>query len=76
MLDALSMEIERSAKEKGSYIDAILEFQKSKDIDDVEDIVDILHPIVVEKIKIEFIKKNFLPDQKIDNSISSEFFGD
>jgi hypothetical protein len=74
MLDALSVEIEQLAKENGSYIDAVLYFQAARKINDVEDIIEILHPIVVQRIKDEFIKKNFIRGIKVENPIPESFF--
>ena len=73
-LSGLSLVIEQYATERNSYIAAIVDFAEEKEID-VEDVVEVLHPQIIEKLKIEFVQKNFFKDKKIDNSLVS-FFGD
>jgi hypothetical protein len=74
MLDQLSLTIEQLASETGgSYIDAIVEFAHRNHIQEFEEIVALLHPTLYEKLKVEFIEKNFFKDNKIDNSIKDFF---
>lgn len=70
MLDQFNLQIEKMAKQNNSYIDAVLEFiENSEGTYDFDDIQEILHPFIIEKIKIEFIEKNYLKDKKIQNSL-------
>jgi hypothetical protein len=62
-IDALSLEIERRATKVG-FIEAIIDFCEEKEILEYEDILEHLHPITKEKIKQEFIDKNFIPSKK------------
>ena len=65
-LDNLSLDIERRAESVG-YINAILEFCEEKEKEDYEDVLELLHPILKEKIKQEFIDKGYLPHLKTKN---------
>lgn len=73
MIDQLSITIERLAKDTGSYIDAIIEFANMNHIEEFEEIVNLLHPTLYDKVKTEFIEKNYFKDNKIDNSIKDFF---
>jgi len=81
MLDGISLKIEEMAKENGgSYMEAVLDFQEQHEIPDVEDITENLHKNIIEKLKEEIIRKNFLgKDSKFyqeSKAIPSEFFED
>lgn len=65
----LDKEIEIRALRLGSYIDAIIEFCFEKEIGDFENVVELLNPILIEKVKVEFYEKNFMPERKIKNSL-------
>ena len=65
----LDKEIETRALRLGSYIDAIIEFCFEKEIGDFENVVELLNPILIEKVKTEFYEKNFIPEKKITNSL-------
>ena len=74
MLDSVNIEIEELAlKNDGSYIDAIIEFSEKKGINDVEDVLEMLHPIVYEKVKSEFIEKNYIKDKPRNKSLDKFF---
>lgn len=64
MLDQTSTKIEELYIETGSYIDAVILFAERFGIYDYEDILEVIHPILKEKIKQEFIKKNYIPSLK------------
>lgn len=58
--------VEQKFLERGSYIESIVEI--SEDLNtDIEDIVENLSPILVAKIKQEFIDKNYFPELKRTN---------
>lgn len=72
MLDNVSLKIEQLAHENGgSYIDAMTHFAKEFEIPDFEDILEVLNPNVVAKLRQEFIDKNFIPGMKNKNSIEN-----
>lgn len=74
MLDATSLAIEKLAQENaGSYIDACTIFAEKFGFNDFEDLIEILHPLLIQKIRQEFIDKNYIPSLKPKNSLS-EFF--
>jgi len=63
MIDNASLQIEELKVLRGSYIDAILEFQQKHEIPDIEDLLDIINPILYAKIAQEFKdKKHFAKD--------------
>lgn len=64
MLDPTTIKIEELYQETGSYIEAFIEFTNKFQIYDYEDVLSIINPILHEKIKQEFIDKNFFPDKK------------
>lgn len=68
-IDALNLEIERRYNLNGSYIESITDFATENGVLDIEDIVDELHPVVVEKVKAEFIDRNYFPGMKNENSL-------
>ena len=72
-VNSLDLDIEILAQKRGSYMDAILEFAENKGILDYEDIIDSLHPQIVEKVKVEAIKKNYVPAMKIENDFDDFF---
>lgn len=69
-LEGMTLVIEQYKTSKGykTYIEAIVDFAAENDIE-VEEIVDHIHPNLKKKIEIEFKKHNFIPGQKIDNSM-------
>ncbi len=71
-IDSVSLEIEKKASKVG-YIEAMIEFCEEKQIDEYEDVLEHLHPIVKEKIKQEFIQKNYLPKLKVAASLDNFF---
>lgn len=73
MLDNFNLDIEQRAARTGSYIEAIIELCEEKNIPEFEDVVEMLNPIVLDKIKMEYIQKNYIPELKIENSLK-EFF--
>ena len=74
-LDGISLQIEQLvAKEQISYVDATLHFCKKLKLDP-DEIKDIVHPNIVDKLKTEFIKNNHFPDKKLNSSLS-DFFSD
>jgi len=75
MIDALSLEIEKSALRcNGSYIEAVIGYCEKNDIYDYEDVIESLDPILVDKIRAEFINKKYIPSLMKKNTIE-EFFG-
>lgn len=75
MLDGLNSEIERLAvAHKGSYIEALIEFREIRQIPDFEDIVELLHPNIIDKLKQEYVAKKFFPGKKVENALPSFFF--
>ncbi len=73
MIDQVTIKIEEIYLETGSYIDAIIEFANKFNIQDYEDILEVVNPILKEKIKQEFIDKNYFPDKKKQTSITDFF---
>ena len=71
-LNGLSLTIEKMAAEKGSYIEAVVDFAEENEIE-VEEVVVLLHPQIVSKLKVEFIKKNHFRDQKIEGTVDDFF---
>lgn len=69
MLDPTTVKIEELYQETGSYIEAFIEFADKLQIYDYEDVLAIINPILHEKIKQEFIDKNFFPDKKKKASV-------
>lgn len=73
MLDNLSLRIEELAAKENSYIEAVLIFSEKFGYQEYEDILEILHPNIKEKLRQEFIDKKFLPNLKQKDSIESFF---
>lgn len=72
MIDNVSLKIEQLAHANGgSYIEAITTFAKEFEIPDFEDIIEVLNKNVVDKVKQEFIDRNFIPSMKNKNSLAS-----
>lgn len=64
-IDSISLQIEQLAvKNGGSFKDAFEEFRIVNEILDVEDLYESINDILKEKIKQEFIKKNYIPSLK------------
>lgn len=72
-LSGVSLTIEKLAAEKDSYIEAVVDFAEENELD-VEEIVSYLHPQIVAKLKLEFIRKNHFADKKAEPSVT-DFFG-
>lgn len=72
-IDAFNTEIETRAAQLGSYIVAITEYCEEKEMDEY-DVAELLHPIVVEKVKTEFRQRNFFAGEKTQTL--DEFFED
>jgi len=62
------------ASNSDSYIEAICDFSKEHEIE-IEEIVDNLDPILKKQVEIEFIRKNYFPNRKLEGSMD-EFFSD
>jgi len=71
MLNNFNMDIVQRAAICGSLREAIHELKEEKQIDDYEDIIELLHPIVLEKLKMEYYVGKCFPDMKIQNSLDS-----
>ena len=65
MIDNASLQIEELNLLRGSYIEAIIEFQQKHEIPDIEDLWDIINPILKAKITQEFIDKNHFAKDSI-----------
>ena len=76
MIEGINYLIERHKldHEFETYIEAITDFAEHHEIE-VEEIVDIMDPILKEKVKIEFIKRNYFPDKKIECTLD-DFMND
>lgn len=72
MMDNTTLTIENLAASLGSYIDATVAFKEKFPDMDFEDIIEVIHPNLVNKIKQEFINSNYFPDKKSTNIM--EFF--
>lgn len=59
MTDNASLVIEKMAVELGSHKDAFLAFMYKHEIPDPEDLLEVISPILKEKIKQEFRAKNY-----------------
>jgi len=73
MLDNFNLQIEKLAAKHKSYIAAICEFAEENGIDEFEEVIPCLNSIILEKVKTEFIKKNFFSNKKITNALDSFF---
>jgi len=73
MIDNLSLRIEELAAKEGSYIEAMLIFTEKFGYQDYEEVLEVLHPLVLQKIKQEFISKKYIPALRNKNSIESFF---
>lgn len=72
-LDGLSLQIEQLVSKDGlSYVEAMVHLSETFKIE-VEELAGQVHPNIIAKIKTEFIKKNFFPAKKIDNSLDDFF---
>ena len=72
MLDQFNLEIEKRALAEGSYKEAILVFAEEKDLE-VEEVVDLLNPLIKEKVKQELILKNHIPALKNQTPLGNFF---
>jgi len=72
MVESLTMEIEKLAKDYGSYVDAIVEFAKEHQVDP-EDILEMVGENVYQKTSQEFIDKNCVKGVKNESSLSDFF---
>jgi hypothetical protein len=73
MLDNFNLDIEQRALRDGGLIEAIVNLCEEKGIVDFEDVVEQLHPIVLDKLKAEYYTKNYFPDKKIENNLKDFF---
>ena len=73
MLDNFNLDIVQRAARDGGLIEAIVNLCEEKGIWDFEDVVELLDPIVLEKLKMEFYLRNYIPEKKIDNSLKRFF---
>jgi hypothetical protein len=64
-LDNFNLEIEKraAAHPTNSYIEAIKDFVEEKEMDEY-DVVELLHPIIIEKVKNEFRQRSYFPGEK------------
>jgi hypothetical protein len=69
MLDQTSLRIEELAAKEGSYIEACVIFAEEFGFNDFEDLIDILNPQLVEKVRQEFIERNYIPQLKQKNNL-------
>jgi PHD/YefM family antitoxin component YafN of YafNO toxin-antitoxin module len=72
ILDQFNLEIERIAQIEGSYKDAVLAFSEEKEME-VEEVYELLNPIIQAKIKAEFITLNYIPTEKCVTKLSNFF---
>ena len=74
MLDNFNLSLlKRSKKENDSLMEAILLFQEEHPEYDYEDIVGLLHPIILDKLKTEVYMKGYIPSKKIKHNLESFF---
>ncbi len=64
MIDNTTLQIEELKLLRGSYKEAVIEFCGKHDIYDYEDLIEALSPILVDKIKQEYIRDNYIPHLK------------
>jgi hypothetical protein len=69
MVANVTLSIENLYLETGSYKDALIEFADRFEIYDYEDILKVINPILIEKIKQEYIDLNYFPDKKKKPSV-------
>lgn len=74
-MNNITLKIEMMAKNTNSYIIAVLDFCEENQIAEYEDILEVLDPILVSKIRQEFIDKNYVPELKNKNTIF-DFLGE
>jgi len=67
MVDNVTIQIEVMAAKCGSFKEAFLDFAEMNEIYDYEDLLATISPNLLQKIKNEFIEKNYFPDKKQDN---------
>jgi hypothetical protein len=72
MLDQFNLEIEKRALAEGSFKEAVLTFSEEKEME-VEEVYDLLNPIIKEKLKNEFILNNYIPALKIETKLENFF---
>lgn len=72
MLDQFNLEIEKKALRDGSYREAVINFSAEKDIE-IEEVVELLNPIIKKKIEDEFINANAIPSRKVKTSLANIF---
>jgi len=73
-MNGINLLIEKYKKTNNlsSYIETICDFSKEYDIE-VEEIVDNLDDNLKKQVQIEFIKKNYFPDNKIEGTMDDFF---
>jgi hypothetical protein len=72
MIDNFTLEIETRAAANGSYIETITELCHEKNLCEYE-LADMLHDVIKDKLKEEFIRKNYIPKLKNHTSLESFF---
>ena len=63
-MDNTTLIIEHMALKTNSYIEAIVDFAEKYPGTDFEEIVGSLNPVLISKIRQEFIDKNYIPHLK------------
>lgn len=73
-MEGVNLLIEKYKKDNNlsSYIEAVCDFATEFEIE-VEEIVDNLDVNMKKQVQIEFIKKNYFPDVKIEGSMDDFF---
>lgn len=72
MQGSIDLQIENRKYDSGmTYVDTILEFCEINQVDYI-DVVKELHSSTIDKVKVEFINRNMVKGEKINNSI--DFF--
>jgi len=69
-MEGINLLIERFKIAQGydGYIETIVDFASEHEVE-IEEIVDNIDGTLKRKVEIEFIKKNWFPDRKIENSM-------
>lgn len=70
MLDPTTQKIEELKLETGNYREAFLEFAHQMEILDYEELLEVINPLLVAKIKQEFIDAGYFRNKKKNNIIN------
>lgn len=70
MLDPTTQKIEELKLEIGNYREAFIEFAHRMEIYDYEELLEVINPLLVAKIKQEFINAKYFPHQKKSNILN------